>query len=318
MKPLIIITGPTAVGKSALSIDIAKALNGEIISADSMQVYRGMDIGTDKIKESDMGGVVHHMIDILEPTQDYNVHDFAARAKQIVKEIHERGHLPIIVGGTGFYIQALLYDIDFTEDQNDGTYRQELEEIAKSDGGCELLHQKLQEIDPVSAEQIHSNNLKRTIRALEYYKLTGHPISEHNKSQRAKQSPYAFLYFVLNDNRKNLYEKIEQRIDVMLEDGLVDEVKNLLNDGCKPNLTSMQGIGYKQIIPYLSGEYDYYEMVRILKRDTRHFAKRQLTWFRREKDCIWLSREELTNDEIRDAIITKANELLANNPIIEA
>lgn len=317
MKPLIIITGPTAVGKSALSISVAQALNGEIISADSMQVYKGMDIGTDKIKPAKTDGVPHHMIDILEPTQDYNVHDFAKRAKEIIDEIYSRGRLPIIVGGTGFYIQALLYDINFTEDDNDGNYRKELEALAKEDDGPVKLHRMLTEIDPESAENIHYNNVKRTIRALEYYKLTGQKISEHNADQRQKESPYAFLYFVLNDDRSKLYERIEERIDEMLEDNLVAEVEGLLQSGCKRDMTSMQGIGYKQVAAYLEGEYDYEEMVRVLKRDTRHFAKRQITWFKRERDCIWLSREEYANDEIRQMIIDQSKELLNNNPIGE-
>lgn len=308
MNKLAIISGPTAVGKTNISIALAKAVNGEIISADSMQVYKGMDIGTAKIRPEEMQGVPHHLIDILEPSEDFNVVVFANRAKKLVKEINERGHVPIVVGGTGFYIQALLYDIDFTDNDDDMTYREELEKTAE-DKGPEFLHKMLEDVDPKSAEAIHMNNVKRVIRALEFYRKSNMKISDHNEEQKLKESPYDYKYFALTHNRDVIYDRIEKRIDIMLSEGLVDEVKGLLGNNISRDSVSMQGLGYKEIAAYLCGECSLDEAVYILKRDTRHFAKRQLTWLRRERDVIWLDKSEFSEEEILKKMIDEINSL---------
>ena len=302
-KPLIILTGPTAVGKTALSIELAKAVNGEMISADSMQVYRMLDIGTAKIKPEEMEGIRHYLIDVLEPTEDFNVFRFQQMAKAALEEIYAKGKIPIVVGGTGFYIQALLYDITF-EETEESPYRKKLEQYAKIKG-AHALHEQLKDIDPVSYQEIHENNVKRVIRALEFYHDTGYPISTHNALEREKESPYNFSYFVLNDDRQKLYNRIEYRIDQMLEDGLVKEVQSALAYGCTKEMVSMQGLGYKEIIPYLEGNCSLEDAVYILKRDTRHFAKRQLTWFRRERDVIWVDKTEQTTTEDQLAYMLK-------------
>ena len=295
-KPLIILTGPTAVGKTKASIGLAKMLNGEIISADSMQVYKYMDIGSAKIVPEEMQGVPHHLIDVLEPDEEFHVVKFQEMAKKALEEIYAKGKVPIVVGGTGFYIQALLYDIDFTENDADTSYRQELEELAAKHGP-DHLHEMLSQVDSVSADTIHANNVKRVIRALEFYHQTGNKISEHNEQEREKESPYDFCYFVLTDERERLYDRINFRIDEMLEEGLVDEVKALKDKGYTRDMVSMQGLGYKEILDYLNGECTLEEAIYILKRDTRHFAKRQLTWFRRERDVIWIDKCALNYEE---------------------
>ena len=300
-KPMIILTGPTAVGKSALSVELAKKINGAVISADSMQVYRHMDIGSAKITPEEMQCVTHYMIDELEPDEEFHVVRFVTMAKEYLKEIYADGKIPIIAGGTGFYIQALLYDIDFTEQQCDETYRRQLEDLAR-EHGAEYLHGILREVDPASAEAIHANNIKRVIRALEFYHLSGKKISEHNETERQKQSPYNFAYFVLTDERAKLYERIDRRVNAMIEAGLVEEVKKLKSMGCSREMVSMQGLGYKEILAYLDGGCTLEEAVYIIKRETRHFAKRQLTWFKRERDVIWLDKQAFGYD---DAAILK-------------
>ncbi len=290
-KPrMIVLTGPTAVGKTVLSIRLAKALEGEIISADSMQVYRHMDIGSAKITPQEMEGVPHHLIDVLEPWEEFNVVKFQHMAKEALQGIWQRGHLPIIAGGTGFYIQALLYDIDFKENPEGGTIRRELETLAEEAGeqAPQLLHDLLCRLDPEAARQIHANNLKRVIRAIEYCRQTGEPISRHNEEMRRRESPYQFLYYVLDTDRAALYERIDRRVDQMMAAGLEAEVKRLRDMGCRRGQTAMQGLGYKELLDYLDGACSLEEAVRILKRDTRHFAKRQLTWFRREREVRWL------------------------------
>ncbi len=289
---LVILTGPTAVGKTALSVALAKKIGGEIISADSMQVYRGMDIGSAKVTAEEMQGVPHFLIDEFDPAEEFHVVRFQEYAKRYIREIQKRGHVPILVGGTGFYIQAVLYDIDFTENGSDHSYREELEALAE-EHGAEYLHMMLASVDPASAEAIHANNVKRVIRALEFYQETGERISEHNEEERQKASPYQFAYFVLNDARDRIYANIDYRVDLMLEHGLVDEVRHLQAQGCTRDMVSMQGLGYKEILDYLDGRCSYEEAVRVLKRDTRHFAKRQLTWFRRERDVIWVDKQEI-------------------------
>lgn len=312
-KPLVILTGPTAVGKTALSIQLAKDIGGEIISADSMQVYKGMDIGSAKIKTEEMQGVPHFLIDELQPDEEFHVVRFQQLAKKYLKQIWERGHIPVIVGGTGFYIQALLYDIDFTENECDAVYRHELEQLAK-EKGADYLHRKLADVDPKSAEDIHANNVKRVIRALEFYHETGQKISEHNEQERQKSSPYNFAYFVLNDDRSKLYQRIDQRIDIMLKDGLVEEVKALKEKGYTRDMVSMQGLGYKEILDYLDGEISMDEAVYRIKRDTRHFAKRQITWFKRERDVIWLSKESFGYQD--DRILQFIEEQLQKKEIL--
>ncbi len=295
-QPMVILTGPTATGKTKLSIALAKAIDGEIISADSMQVYRHMDIGSAKIRSEEMEGIPHHLIDILEPTEDFNVVSFQRLAKKAVQEIYGRKRIPIVAGGTGFYIQALLYDIDFTDNEDHPEIRAELEALAL-DKGADVLHQMLKKVDLKAAEEIHANNVKRVIRALEFYRLTGKKISEHNKEQYEKSSPYLAAYFVLNDERSLLYERIDERVDAMLEAGLVEEVRALKDMGCTRSMVSMQGLGYKEILAYLEGELTLEEAVYTLKRDTRHFAKRQLTWFRRERDVTWLNKPDFQYEE---------------------
>ena len=297
-QPLIILTGPTAVGKTKASIGLAKAIGGEIISADSMQVYKYMDIGSAKIRPEEMQGVKHYLVDELLPQEEFHIVKFQQMAKEAMKKIYAAGHIPIVVGGTGFYIQALLYNIDFTDNDNDTSFRAELESFAK-EHGAEALHEKLREVDQKSAETIHANNIKRVIRALEFYQKTGMKISEHNETERQKESPYQFVYFVLNDDRENLYRRIDLRVDQMIEEGLVAEVQALKARGYDRSMVSMQGLGYKEILAYLNGEMSLETAVNILKRDTRHFAKRQLTWFRRERDVRFLYLPEFDNDRER-------------------
>ncbi len=294
-EPLIILTGPTAVGKTALSVSLAKAIGGEIISADSMQVYRHMDIGSAKVTKEEMQGVPHHLIDVLEPMEEFNVVLFQQMARQAVEEIRGRGHIPILVGGTGFYIQALLYDIDFTENDEDTALRRSLEELAKREGP-EALYERLRAVDPESCESIHAHNIKRVIRAIEFYEKTGKKISAHNREQRQNSPSYRSAYFVLTDDRDTVYRRIDARVDLMMELGLVEEVRALQAMGCHRGMVSMQGLGYKEILSYLEGEISLEEAVYLIKRDTRHFAKRQLTWFRREKEVIWIEKNDFDHD----------------------
>lgn len=289
-KPMVILTGPTAVGKTALSIELAKRINGAVISADSMQVYKHMDIGSAKIMPEEMRGIKHYLIDEFEPDEEFHVVRFVERAKHCLEEIYADGKIPIIAGGTGFYIQALLYDIDFTEQEGDPAYRAFLEQLAIKKG-ADYLHGLLRTVDPASADAIHANNIKRVIRALEFYHLSGRRISEHNEKERQKTSPYNFAYFVLTDDRAHLYERIDRRVDLMVEQGLVDEVRHLKDMGYHKEMVSMQGLGYKEILSYLDGEMTLEEAIYIIKRETRHFAKRQLTWFRRERDVIWFDKD---------------------------
>lgn len=288
LRPLVVLTGPTAVGKTAISIEFAQKVQGEIISADSMQVYRGMDIGSAKIKKEEMGGVPHHLLDILEPEEPFNVMLFQQYAKKAIEEIYGRGHIPILTGGTGFYIQSVLYDIAFTE-ETDTSVRKKLEREAEKKG-AEYLHEKLAKVDPATADNIHANNVKRVIRALEFFELNGYPLSEHNETERQKESTYLFRYYVLNEPREILYKRIEERVDRMLEEGLVAEVETLKERGYTRDMVSMQGLGYKEILDYLSGLCTLEEAVGTIKKETRHFAKRQLTWFRREREVTWVEK----------------------------
>lgn len=310
MKPLIIITGPTAAGKTDLSVRLARTIGGEIISADSMQVYRHMDIGSAKITQEEKKGVPHYLIDVLNPDEEFNVAVFQKMAKDAVNTIYSHGNIPIVTGGTGFYIQALLYDIDFTETGEDSSIREELELLRREKGG-EYLHEILCGIDPVSAREIHPNNQKRVIRAIEYFRQTGEMISEHNRREREKSSPYDFLYYTINMDRSVLYQRIDQRVDLMMEQGLVHEVKRLKEMGCTRNMVSMQGLGYKEILDYLQGDCTLEEAVYILKRDTRHFAKRQITWFKREREVrdLYLPDFDYDLDRVLDKIVQDTKEI---------
>ena len=297
-KPMVILTGPTAVGKTELSIKLAKAINGAIISADSMQIYKYMDIGSAKITPREMQGIKHYLVDELMPENDFNIYRFKQMAQEALEEIYSEGKLPIIVGGTGFYIQGLLYDIDFTKQDVDMSYRHKLQKFA-DENGAHALHELLKDIDPVSYETIHENNIKRVIRALEYYEQNNEPISKHNEQERTKESPYNFAYFVLNDMRQNLYNRIDKRVDIMMEEGLLDEIQKLKNMGYTKDMVSMQGIGYKEMLRYLDGEYSLEDAVEKVKQESRRFAKRQLTWFRREKEVIWIDKDKYDYDEGR-------------------
>lgn len=303
-QPLIVLTGPTAVGKTSLSISLAKAVNGEIISADSMQVYKKMDIGSAKIRSEEMQGIPHYLVDVLEPEEEFHIVKFQQMAKKAMEDIYSRGKIPILVGGTGFYIQAVTKDIDFTEAQQENDYRKELEALAEEKGG-EHLHEMLRKVDPVSADAIHAHNVKRVIRALEFYHQNGSPISAHNEEQKQHESPYNLAYFVLNMPRELLYERIDLRVDQMMKEGLLEEVARLKEEGCHRGMVSMQGLGYKEILAYLDGEYPLEEAVKVLKRDTRHFAKRQLTWFRREQEVTWVNKDQFSyqEDQILDHML---------------
>ncbi|NLJ89078.1 MAG: tRNA (adenosine(37)-N6)-dimethylallyltransferase MiaA [Epulopiscium sp.] len=291
-KPLIVIAGPTASGKTSISIQLAKKINGEIISADSMQVYKYMDIGTAKPTKDEMEGIPHYLIDEFDPKDEFSVAIFQEKAKKYLEIIYSKNKIPILVGGTGFYIQALVYDINFMETNNDYEYRSYLENLSKEKGN-QYIHDMLSKVDPVSASKIHPNNIKRIIRALEYYKLTNKPISQHNEEEKKnKFSPYNTAFFCLNMNREILYKRIDTRVDQMIKLGLVEEVNDLLKKGYSPNLVSMQGLGYKEIVKYLQGKISLDEAIYILKRDTRHFAKRQLTWFRRQENPYWINLDD--------------------------
>ena len=308
MKNLVILTGPTAVGKTSLSINLAKAINGEIISADSMQIYKKMDIGTAKVMPEEMDGIKHYLIDVIEPTEDFHVVKFKQMVEAAIDEIYAKGKIPIICGGTGFYIQAILYDIDFTENEIDKNYRKSLEAFAKEKGN-EALHEKLNAIDPESAKAIPAANVKRVIRAIEYFEQTGEKFSVHNATQKEKNSPYNFAYFVLNDDRQLLYNRIDARVDKMIADGLVSEVKSLLASGVRKGMTAMDGIGYKELLDYLEGDGSLDDAISLIKQKSRNYAKRQLTWFRREKEVIWLDKTVLNSDDLLlDSILSNLKE----------
>lgn len=296
MKPLVILTGPTAVGKTRLSLSLAKAIGGEVVSADSMQVYRHMDIGTAKLRKEAMEGVPHHLIDCLSPDEPFSVAQFQQMAGQAMEGIYRRGHIPILVGGTGFYIQSVLYDVSFEGEEDDG-YREDLERQA-ANGGAAELYERLRELDPAAAEAIHPNNVKRVIRALTYYHFHQAPISAHNETQRKRRSAYNSAYFVLTRERGELYERINERVEEMFAEGLPEEVGRLVELGYDKATVAMQGLGYKQLLSYLRGEVTLEEAKEQIKQETRHFAKRQLTWFRREREAIWFDRSERSEAEI--------------------
>ena len=296
MKDLIVLTGPTAVGKTSLSIALAKAVGGEIISADSMQVYKYMNIGTAKITEEEKCGIPHFLIDELEPDEEFNVTIFKNKVMGYIEDIKSRGKVPIIVGGTGFYIQSVIYDINFNEYGDDSNVRKKYEAMAETIGKSEL-HKKLALVDREYADSVSENNVKKVVRALTFFEMTGEKLSEHNKRERERSSPFDFAYFVLTMDRKKLYERIDKRVDLMFDMGLVDEVKALMAKGYDKSLVSMQGIGYKEVIDYLNGKTSLEECIDIIKRDTRHFAKRQLTWFKREKVVTYIDKDEFVSED---------------------
>lgn len=310
MKDLIIITGPTAVGKTNISIKLAKRLDGEIISADSMQIYKGMDIGSAKITVEEMQGVPHHMIDIVSPDESFSVSDFKERAEKIIEDIIARGKMPIIVGGTGLYINSLIYNYGFACANRDDTYREHLQSLAETHGK-EYVHSMLKEVDIASYERLYPNDLKRVIRALEVYEVTGKTLNQYTLENQEVlyDIPYNVHYFVINMEREELYSRIDQRVDIMLNGGLAKEVIKLKEKGYTSNMQSMKGIGYKEILDYLDEKISYDEAVYLIKKGSRNYAKRQLTWFRKEKRAFWLSKEDFEdeNDIIDKILFITAN-----------
>lgn len=301
-KKILVIGGPTAVGKTELSIDLAKRLNGEIISADSMQIYKYMDIGSAKVSKGEMNGVVHHLIDVVDPSINFSVVDYKEQGEKAIKEIISRGKLPIIVGGTGLYINSLTCNMNFTEAEKDEEYRKELDKLANENGN-NYIHEMLKEIDPISYNEIHANNRKRVIRALEVYKLTGNPFSSYNAGEDFYKSEYDVHYYVLTMDREKLYERINLRVDIMMEKGLLEECIKLKEMGYTSSMQSMQGIGYKEILYYLEGNVKLQEAINMIKQGSRNYAKRQLTWFRRDKRVTFLDKDKLSYVEILEKVI---------------
>jgi len=293
-NPLIVITGPTASGKTELAVQIAKRLNGEIISADSMQIYRYMNIGTAKPTIEERQGITHYMIDILDPDEEYNVAMYQKDANKCIHNVASKKRLPILVGGSGLYVNSIIYPMNFTDAVEDPDYRFFLKEILKTKGET-YLYTMLNEIDPDTADRLHPNDTRRVIRALEVYYLTGKTMKEYQQNYRDMESEYYLIMYALSMNRRILYDRINLRVDKMIESGLVDEVAGLMEKGYNKDLVSMQGLGYKEIIAYLEGINTLEEAIENIKRNTRRFAKRQLTWFRREKRIQWLDIEKFEN-----------------------
>ena len=302
MKPkVVVIVGPTASGKTALSVKLAKKINGEIISSDSMQVYKDMNIGTAKVTEEEKEGIEHYLVDFVSPNERYTVSDFKKDAENAINKIIEKNKIPIIVGGTGLYVNSIIYNINYTDMEFDEEYRNELMDIAKTEEGLKRLYEKAREIDEVAANAISRNDKKRIMRILEIYKATGKTKTELEKESRKIDSPYEFYLFGINIEREKLYEKINRRVDLMVEKGLVDEVKTLL-EKYDSFPTAMQGLGYKEVKEYLDGETSYNDMIEIIKQESRRYAKRQMTWFRRNEGIIWLDGNNSLDENI-DIII---------------
>ena len=306
--PLIILTGPTAVGKTDLSIKLSKSLNAEIISADSMQIYKYMDIGSAKVTKEEMDGVIHYMIDEVTPDVPFSVSEFQMRSEKYIEEINKKGKNVLITGGTGLYLNSLIYNMDFAKSNANNEIREKLEqELAEN--GIDYMHEKLRGLDEESANRIHKNNTKRVIRAIEVC-MSGQKMNDFSKDLRYNEK-YKPIIIVLNRDREVLYQRINKRVDIMLENGLLDEVKELLKMGYTKDMISMQGIGYKEMIKYLDGEYTYDEAIEIIKRDLRRYAKRQLTWFKRYQDAKWFDLDKYQDIEIlKEDIINHIEKLL--------
>lgn len=301
---IIVIAGPTASGKSDIAVELAEKINGEIISADSMQIYKYMDIGSAKITKDEMRNINHYMIDIVDPGKEFSVADYKNLGEKCIKEILSKGKTPIIAGGTGLYINALTCNMNYAESKKDEDYRAYLDNLANENGN-EYIHKMLREIDLISYNNIHYNNRKRVIRALEVYKLTKKPFSSYNLGEDLYKSDYEINYFVLNMDRENLYNRINKRVDIMINKGLVDECISLKNMGYTKEMQSMQGIGYKEILSYLDSEISYQDSINIIKQGSRNYAKRQITWFKKDKRAIFLDKDKLSNEEIISLILKK-------------
>lgn len=302
-KNLFILAGPTAVGKTDISIKLAKRLDGEIISADSMQIYKYMDIGSAKVTKEEMDGVPHHMIDIVEPDQSFNVSEYKKLAEEKIEEVASRNRLPMIVGGTGLYINSLICSYDFTEAGTDQEYREYLLGLAESKGK-EYVHEMLRGVDYGSYERLYPNDLKRVIRALEVYRLTGVTITEYNARRQEYICPYNLEYYVLTMDRAQLYSRINLRVDLMMRNGLIEEVESLKKKGYNSDMQSMKGIGYKEILYYLEGKITLEDAVELIKKGSRNYAKRQLTWFRKDPRVRWINKDDFgSDDEIVEHIV---------------
>ena len=303
--PLIVVAGPTASGKTRLAIDIAKEFNGEIVSADSMQIYKYMDIGTAKPTIEEQAEVKHHLIDFLEPDEEFSVADYTKLAHKTIADITKRGKIAVMCGGTGLYIDSIVNDVDFGEMETDYKYREQLREIAEKEGGQKLI-EMLAEFDPISAERLHPNNIKRVIRAIEFYKISGIPISQHQENTKMAESRYNPIMFCIDHDRSILYERINRRVDIMLEEGLLEEVKKIMDMGYTKDLNSMKGIGYKEIMDYYDGLYSLEEAVEAVKQGSRRYAKRQITWFRRN-DKITMLNPDNALEKAKEVINEKTN-----------
>lgn len=312
-QKLLVLVGPTAVGKTALSLQLARDLDAEIISGDSMQVYRGMDIGTAKASPEEQAIVPHHLIDIRNPDEPYSVSDFQDECEQAIRSIAARGKLPFIVGGTGLYIQSVVYGYKFSDAGQDENFRRELHEYVEQHGAA-ALHERLRKVDPESAARLHVNDIRRIIRALEVYHLTGHTMTEY-LAEQPSESPYRTCLIGLTMRRDLLYQRIEERVDLMIEQGLVEEVDMLLRQGYGPGLISMQGLGYKEIVGYLLGEYSLDHATELLKRNTRRFAKRQLSWFRHMKEIEWV---DMTEREKFVSNVARINDIISRKLFSDA
>jgi tRNA dimethylallyltransferase len=305
--PIIILTGPTAVGKTDLSIELAKVLDAEIISADSMQLYEYMDIGSAKVSKEEMDGVKHYMIDEVKPDYPFSVSEFQQRSKKYIEDIHKRGKKVIVTGGTGLYLNSLIYEMDFGKSKANTELRDKLQ-FELDEKGSDYMHDKLRDLNEYAANRIHKNNTKRVMRALEV-ELNGEKMNDFSKDLKFNENYYPIIV-ILNRDRGNLYNRINLRVDIMLENGLIDEVKGILDMGYNKDLISMQGIGYKEILKYLDGEYTYEEAVEIIKRDSRKYAKRQITWFKRYKDAPWFDVENLNSEELKKEILQYIEKML--------
>ena len=312
-RNIFILAGPTAIGKTEISIQLAKQLDGEIISADSMQIYKYMDIGSAKITDEEKQGIPHYLLDFVHPHKEFSVAEFKQKAIESIHSINYKNKLPMVVGGTGFYIDSLIFNYDYAMAHKDEGYRDYLKNLAEEKGN-EYVHSMLKSIDEASFNRLYPNDLKRVMRALEVHKLTGRTISEYNAEQDIYNIPYNVYYFVLTMNREKLYERINKRVDIMIEQGLIDEVIKLKDLGCTEDMQSMKGIGYKEVFQYLNGKISLEEAIEMIKKGSRNYAKRQLTWFRKDKRAVWIDKDKYkSNEEICNVISDKFNELLVYN-----